>query len=239
VAVSDAWKIDRRFLFTIKASGQMARRKKNEAEEAPEVETDGGVVSAAETQTDSGNEPDVVADDVAAEVSVKDMSDLQRAHYDQICKLNRACLEAGYFYEDKKSEANHAKKQYELLQNKLNSLIAQGANPQRELPFEDPEGPTPELWKDVPIGEAIQMTEKQSEKLEAAGVKTVGQFEHLRSGQMDGFPDGLRSVKGIGEKTVDEWEDQILDWMSVNAREVEPKPDTEGTDDARTESTEE
>jgi hypothetical protein len=216
----------------------MVRRRKHEAEEAAEVEKDSGVVAAAETPTDSGNQPDVVADDVAAEVSVKDMSDLQRAHYNEICKLNHACLQAGYFYENKKSETNHAKKQYELLQNKLNSLIAQGANPQRELPFEDPEGPSPELWRDVPIGEAIQMTEKQAEKLEAAGVKTVGQFEHLRSGQMDGFPDGLRSVKGIGEKTVDEWEDQILDWMSVNAREVEPKPETEGTDDAGTEQEE-
>ena len=215
----------------------MARRKKNGTEEAPEVEETGGDVTTAETEADASDQPDTLADNVAAEVTP--VAEFRQAHYDQICRLNDECLQAGYAYEDKKVEANHAKKHYELLQNKLNSLIAQGPNPQRELPFADPDGPAPEAWKDVPISEAIQMSEKQAEKLEAAGIKTVGQFEHLRSGQMEGFPDGLRSVKGVGEKTVDEWENQILDWMSVNAREVEPKPETEGAEDVGAESAEE
>lgn len=173
-----------------------------------------------------------------------DFSDRRQAHYDEICRLNEECLTAGYEYEDRKADANHAKKRYELLQNKLNSLIAQGANPQRELPFADPEEPKQEpkeTWKDVPIGEVLQMTDKQAEKLEAAGIKTVGQFEHLRSGQMDGYPDGLRSVKGVGEKTVDAWEDQIVDWLSVNAREqsaADATETSEGTDDAGPESEE-
>jgi hypothetical protein len=211
----------------------MARRKKNE-QEAPEVEETGGAVATAEIEADEVDQPDVVQESVVVESPVKDMSDMKQAHYDQICRLNEECLTAGYEYEDRKADANHAKKRYELLQNKLNSLIAQGANPQRELPFSDPDQPAPEAWKDAALSDAIEMTEKQREKLEAAGVKTVGQFEHLRSGQMDGFPDGLRSVKGVGDKTVDEWENQILDWMSVNAREVEPKQETEGAEDAGT-----
>ena len=93
------------------------------------------------------------------------------------------------------------------------------------------EEPKPEAWEDVPISEVIELTPKQIEKLEAAGVKTMGQFEHLRSGQMDGYPDGLKSVKGVGQKTVDEWEEQALKWLFVNNRE----PEKEGTDDAGTE----
>jgi len=212
------------FFVHFNQRSNMAKRKKDDAEKAPEVEETGGTVEAPETEAGPVDQPNAVPDSVAQE-----LSKLKQAHYDQICLLNEQCLAAGYEYEDKKSEANHAKKRYELLQNKLNSLIAQGANPQRELPFSDPEEVAPEAWKDTPLSDAIELTEKQREKLEDIGVKTVGQFEHLRSGQMDGFPDGLRSVKGVGEKTVDAWEDQIVNWLGVNTREAEPVAEAAGT----------
>lgn len=71
----------------------------------------------------------------------------------------------------------------------------------------------------MPISDVLELTDKQFEKLEDAGVRTVGQFEHLRSGQKPDYPDGLRSLKGVGEKTVDAWEDQMVEWLSDNARE--------------------
>lgn len=164
------------------------------------------------------------------EVSQPELSDLKQKHYDAICSLNLKVQQARIVYEDVKAEAASEKRRYESLQEQLNSLISQGANPQRELAFPEhaAEEPKPEAWKDVPISEVIVLTPKQIEKLESAGVKTMGQFEHLRSGQMDGYPDGLRSVKGVGEKTVDEWEEQALKWLFVNNRE----PEKEGTDDA-------
>ena len=133
-------------------------------------------------------------------------------------QLNIECCEAGFDYENKKAIAAAAKKQHELLQSRLNRLIADGANPQGELPFESEED-SAEDWKDVPISDVLELTDKQFEKLEDAGVRTVGQFEHLRSGQKPDYPDGLRSLKGVGEKTVDAWEDQMVEWLSDNARE--------------------
>lgn len=204
----------------------MAKMRKRK-DESPMPEDDeavaevGGDVPTADTEAGKVDQPtdEPVAVAEAGPVAV-DFTERRQAHYDEIVRLNEVCLRAGYEYEDAKLEANAAKKRYEQLQGKLNSLISQGANPQMELKFPaDPKEAPKEAWKDVPIGEVLQMTDKQAEKLEAAGIKTVGQFEHLRSGQMDGYPDGLRSVKGVGEKTVDAWEDQMSDWWSVNVRD--------------------
>lgn len=157
----------------------------------------------------------------SSEVGSDDLSPLQKQHYDGIIRLNHAVRIAELDYEDAKSEASAAKRRWEQLQAKLTSLIAQGANPQPELPFPEETAPTEE-WKSVAIESVLELTEKQAEKLEEAGIKTVGQFEHLRSGQMDGYPDGLRSLKGVGQKTVDVWEEQIVEWLSANAREAQP-----------------
>jgi hypothetical protein len=204
----------------------MAKKAKKDAEQTETVQDVPEIVS----DEVSGLVPETVS--ATEEKTPQEMSDLKQKHYDAICSLNLKVQQARIVYEDVKAEAASEKRRYESLQEQLNSLISQGANPQRELAFPEhaEEVKASEAWKDVAIGEAIVLTSKQAEKLEAAGVKTIGQFEHLRSGQMDGYPDGLRSVKGVGEKTVDEWENQIVEWLSVNARE--PEPATEGTDDA-------
>jgi hypothetical protein len=205
----------------------MAKKAKKDAEQTETVQDVPGIVSDEALE--------LVPETVLAteEETPQEMSDLKQKHYDAICSLNLKVQQARIVYEDVKAEAAAEKRRYESLQEQLNSLISQGANPQRELAFPEhaKEEPNPEAWKDVPISEVIELTPKQIEKLEAAGVKTMGQFEHLRSGHMDGYPDGLKSVKGVGQKTVDEWEEQALKWLFVNNREAEK----EGTDDAGTE----
>lgn len=205
----------------------MAKKAKKDAEPTETVQDVPEIVSDEVSE--------VVPEPVSAteEKTPQEMSDLKQKHYDAICSLNLKVQQARVVYEDVKAEAASEKRRYESLQEQLNSLISQGANPQRELAFPEhaAEELKPEAWKDVPISEVIVLTPKQIEKLEAAGVKTMGQFEHLRSGQMDGFPDGLKSVKGVGQKTVDEWEEQALKWLFENNRE----PEKEGTDDAGTE----
>lgn len=205
----------------------MAKKAKKDAERTETVQ------DAAEITSEEVSEiaPEIVS--ANEEKTPQEMSDLKQKHYDAICSLNLKVQQARIVYEDVKAEAESEKRRYESLQEQLNSLISQGANPQRELAFPEhaAEEPKPEAWKDVPISEVIVLTPKQIEKLEAAGVTTMGQFEHLRSGQMDGYPDGLKSVKGVGQKTVDEWEEQALKWLFVNNRE----PEKEGTDDAGTE----
>ena len=154
-----------------------------------------------------------------ADAAGDELSSLEHRHYEAIRAMNFKCLDASGNYEASKAETSSLKKIYESLQNQLNSLIAQGPNPQRELEFPGDESPA-DAWRDVPITDAIEMTDKQFEKLEAAGVRTVGQFEDLRSGQVDGYPDGLRSVKGVGQKTVDAWEEQIVNWLMIHLRDT-------------------
>lgn len=189
----------------------MARKKKEAAVEAAQELIDGGGTLVLDEDATTDAEVSSDADDGG-------LSEIKARHYEQIVQLNIECCEAGFDYENKKAIAAAAKKQHELLQSRLNRLIADGANPQRELPFESEED-SAEDWKDVPISDVLELTDKQFEKLEDAGVRTVGQFEHLRSGQKPDYPDGLRSLKGVGEKTVDAWEDQMVEWLSDNARE--------------------
>ena len=193
--------------------------------ESQEATAESANETAETITTTEANTATPTATAVSAE---PDLSELKRKHYDAIRGLNEKCVDAGIEYEDKKADAAAAKRRHEWLQAQLNQLIAQGANPQKELAFPEEQPVDAEAWKDVPISDVIELTDKQFEKLEAAGVRTVGQFEQLRSGQVDGYPDGLRSIKGVGQKTVDAWEDQIVEWLAANAREVDAAETTEG-----------
>lgn len=152
---------------------------------------------------------------------VDEMGESEREHYERIKDLNAEVMTAQRDYDIKKSVANAAKKDLELAQAELSTAIAEGPrkpDPQKQLPFSDGEGEQQD-WATTSLFDVIECTAKQREKLEDVGVWTVGQFEHLRSGQKPDFPDGLRSIKGVGEATVDKWEDQMVNWLSANARE--------------------
>lgn len=168
------------------------------------------------TETDTERMLEAESD---ADAAGDELTSLEHRHYEAIRAMNFKCLDASGNYEASKAETSSRKKIYESLQNQLNSLIAQGPNPQKELEFPEDEPPA-DAWRDVPITDAIEMTDKQFEKLESAGVRTVGQFEDLRSGKLDGYPDGLRSVKGVGQKTVDAWEEQIVNWLMIHLRDT-------------------
>lgn len=112
-----------------------------------------------------------------------------------------------------------AKKQFDGAVSQLRTLIGRDplyvppavADPQLKLDFE---AAYDERLK-APISEAIQLTEKQIEKLIEAGVKTVGEFEKLRGGQMKDYPNGLADLERVGQSTIDKWEQQILEWLKV------------------------
>jgi len=145
------------------------------------------------------------------------LSGIEKVHYDEIKSLNLLVNEACNEHDIKKHEAKAAKDHLEGLQHRLSQLISEGPrrpDPQKELPFEE--------WQNVPISDVLNLTPKQLEKLDEAGVKTAGQFENLRAGKVDGYPDGLRSVKGFGDKTIDAMEEDMVNWLAANAREEEP-----------------
>lgn len=170
-------------------------------------------------------------------------------HHRRITEMNEQVARAANAYEIKKGSAKAAKSYLEELQSDLSSLISEGPrlpDPQKTLPFDsaattqasnpdaaespvlDAEGQpvsqSPE-WQTTKITDILTLTEKQRERLEEAGIWTIGQFEHVRGGRNPDYPNGLRSIRGIGEKTVDKWEDQIVEWLSFNARDPEPSDD--------------
>ncbi len=151
-----------------------------------------------------------------AESDAEGLDEIEREHYEQIKSLNILVGEAAYIHDIKKHEAKAAKDHWEGLQLRLSSLISEGPtkpDPQLELSFPE--------WQEVSIEDVLKLTQKQAEKLLEIGVKTVGHFEDLRAGKIDGYPNGLLSVKGFGEKTIDAMENDIVEWLSKNARETE------------------
>lgn len=141
-------------------------------------------------------------------------AEAERKHYEDILKMNVLVREAQDSHDVAKSRAKAAKEVLDEYSMRLSVLISEGPkmpDPQKELPFDE----TP-AWQEVAIEQAITVTPKQLEKLHEAGITNVIQFETERAGNR------FEGVKGIGEKTVEEWETQILDWMATNAREPEP-----------------
>lgn len=175
-------------------------------------------VLAAESEADQAEQSESAA-----------MSALRAEHYDKIVQANLMVMSAEHEYEVAKAEAGALKKRLEQLQSQLTQMIAEGPSRQQQLPFADEADAPGESWKDISISEAIDATDKQLEKLADAGVRTVGQFESLRAGQIDGYPDGLRSIKGVGQKTVDKWEEEILEWLQQHTW---GQPAEESADDA-------
>jgi hypothetical protein len=112
-----------------------------------------------------------------------------------------------------------AKKEYEGAVLHLRRLISRDplyvppvqADPQLELDFDA----AYDARLQTPICDAIELSEKQWEKLEAAGVKTVGDFEKLRGGQMPDYPGGLSDLDRVGQATIDKWEDQIVEFLKA------------------------
>ena len=149
------------------------------------------------------------------EVVVDQMPEAEKQFLEEIIKLNVLVGEAAYEHDLAKHHAKSAKEHLDSLQMRLHAFINDGPkkpDPQKELAFIE--------WQQVPIEQAITVTEKQLEKLHEGGIKTVIEFETERAGNR------FASIKGIGEKVIEKCETEILEWIGVNAREPE------GADDA-------
>jgi len=188
-----------------------------ETMEATEAEVETAEVAEVEdTDTPVDGQPEATT----AEDSPVHAIELQ--HYEEIRELNRELIEATREFESSKADASAKKKFVDELGKRLSYLIARGPEFQQKLPFassekpvqaeaESPPAPQPDnSWRNAPVAEALSLTAKQLERLEEAGVRTIGQLEDLRGG------DGLGSIRGFGQATVDKIEDQVLEWLSEN-----------------------
>lgn len=140
----------------------------------------------------------------------KEMTELEREHYDAIKELNKEFKQHYYRWEILKDQTSGEKKRVDELGKELSALIARGPDLQQKLPFEDSTGGEVLAWRDALIAESLGLTTKQLERLADAGVTTIGELEDLRGG------DGLTSVEGIGQATADKIEEQVLEWLEEN-----------------------
>ncbi len=171
------------------------------------------------------------------EMPTQSLSELEREHYEAIKDANGRVSSAQWDYDVAKGKAKEAKERLELVSLELSNLITEGPrrpDPQKKLPFdlaspeatpEDEPGDPSVEWQKTPITGILTLTDKQRDKLEEAGIWTIGQFEHVRGGRHADYPEGLRSIKGVGEKTVDKWEDEVIEWLAKNAREEATESD--------------
>ena len=146
----------------------------------------------------------------------EDKAKREHDHLAAIMAMGKECDALAQEHECDKKAAKESKEALDEKLDELRSLIRTGPNPQMELPFKPVV--TPQSWESVPIGTAMKLSDRQKDLLESAGVKTVGEFESLRGKNRKDYPDGLLSLKGVGEKTITKWEDEILDWLGKNRK---------------------
>lgn len=184
-----------------------------------EDEVQGEVEESAEEQPQQ--------EDLQPESDAKSL-ELREEHYESILETEVECSELQAQFEDANEAAKAAKKNWELSVNRLRMLIRNGPEhmPLIDGPVETPDN---DKYLDTPIEQVLTLTDSQREKLAGHGVKTARQFEQLRAGQIDGCPDGIRSIPGFGEAKVDQWEEEILVWLTDNQT---PEPeDSVGRDE--------
>jgi hypothetical protein len=138
--------------------------------------------------------------------AVTTMSERESKHYREIRSLESTCDRLEGEFEAAKASATAAKSMWTEAVSRLRESIRRGPDPQMALPLADD-------FMQTEIGEALTLTDRQAELLDAEGIFTVGDFEELRSGRYTDFPGGVQDLPGIGRAVAEKWEDQILDWI--------------------------
>ena len=168
----------------------------------------------------------VVDDEVTDET--KEMSELEHEHYEEIKELNNEFREEYSEWEMLKDKTGSAKERVDEIGKRLSYLIARGPDYQKKLPFENSTAGESLEWREQDIAGSLGLTAKVLEKLEDAGITTIGDLEDLRADA------GLRSIGGIGQATADKIEEQVLEWLSENRDKfnevVNESTDTDGED---------
>lgn len=158
-----------------------------------------------------------------SETNTAEQIDREHEHYGNIIRLQAECDRLERDYETQNLLAKDAKKKLELAIDHLRGVIRRGPNPQGEFDFsegqsgEATDSTVGDLSHDAlmgyPIAAVIGCTAKQQDMLESAGVLTVADFERVRGGQNRDYPGGLSDLPGVGQKTIDKWEDAVIEWL--------------------------
>lgn len=184
------------------------------------MESDTATLEQPETE-------DVVAEESAEDEATQTEPTASTLEHEFIAEMRAAqehCDQLDLIRSAAEASAKRAKKNHEAAVDALQELIRRGPSAQLPLDFKDsaqPEQTDQEkhhaYLMSCPIIDAIDLTDKQEEKLADAGVKTVGDFEKLRAGQMKDYPRGLLDLSRVGEATIDKWEEELLQWFDDNS----------------------
>lgn len=128
-------------------------------------------------------------------------------HYDEIRTLNYELRTAHNEWEILKDKTASAKKRCDELGKRLSHVISRGPDDQQRLAFGSYEE---QDWQDVPIVNALALSESQFCKLAEEDIRTMGELEEYRATQ------GLHTIKGFGEVAITKIEEQIIDWLDEN-----------------------
>jgi hypothetical protein len=116
---------------------------------------------------------------------------------------------------EKQRECRGIKSQQKAAQAQLRRLIDGQAEDQLELPLTDEDAEEsddePSPWRHVPVAELIVASDKQFDRLKAAGIETLGELLDYRDGNF-----GLHGIPGIARSVSDRWEKQVDEWISAN-----------------------
>jgi len=138
------------------------------------------------------------------------LSERESRHYQEIRDLEATCDRLEGEYETAKVACSAAKSMWQEAVSRLRESIRRGPDPQLSLPLADGLD-----YMAAPIGQALTLTEKQAELLEQHRILTVHDFEDLRAGYHPSCSyDGIKGLHGVGQKTADKWENEILDWLA-------------------------
>lgn len=163
---------------------------------------------------DPGDEVTAPGEAAPAEAAeAKPLSQLEREFLESIQTAEEACDEAETEMVKASMLAREAKKTWEGLVAKLRNMIRRGPDPQQKLPGLDDEVSSTEYLEEL-LEVVLDLTKKQFEALDEAGIYTVGDFEDCRAKKIPHLPDGLRSIKGVGEATAERWENDVLAWIA-------------------------
>lgn len=143
----------------------------------------------------------------------------EQEHYEKILRKEKYCEELEQEFRQLQHDAKEAKEAWQASVGDLRRSIRRGPAikmpAQLPLPMNDANEADSEYDERLatPITEALKLTNKQIEKFDDIGVKTVGDFENLRAGKFKDYPGGLQDVNGVGETTITKWEDQIIEFL--------------------------
>ncbi len=157
-------------------------------------------------------------------------AELREKWVNDIIKTQKEADEKAMVRDAADADAKAAKKAHEAVVSRLQGLIRRGPSTQLELDLKDQPPLADSLreaqWKDklekTLLKDAVRLTPSHIEKFEAAGVKSVMDFENLRAGKNKDYPKGLRSIKGFGDAAITTLEEMMLDWYKANQPKAEP-----------------